>query len=47
MEKNLFVWIDGMTGCSLATTGNAKDAEAVVFTVGEQENKAKCECAFG
>ena len=36
MEKNRFVWIDGMTVCSLTTTCNAKDAEAVVSTFGEQ-----------
>ena len=36
MEKNRFVWIDGMTICSLTTTCNAKDAEAVVSTFGEQ-----------
>lgn len=36
MEKNRFVWIDGMTVCSLTTTCNTKDAEAVVSTFGEQ-----------
>ena len=36
MEKNRFVWIDGMTVCSLTTTCDAKDAEAVVSTFGER-----------
>ena len=36
MEKNRFVWIDGTTVCSLTTTCDAKDAEAVVSTFGER-----------
>ena len=36
LDINRFVWIDGMTVCSLTTTCNAKDAEAVVSTFGEQ-----------
>ena len=36
IEKNRFVWIDGMTVCSLTTTCDAKDAEAVISTFGER-----------
>ena len=36
MEKNRFVWIEGTTVCSLTTTCDAKDAEAVVSTFGER-----------
>jgi hypothetical protein len=36
MEKNRFVWIDGMTVCSLTTTCDAKDAEALISTFGER-----------
>ena len=36
IEKNRFVWIDGMTVCSLTTTCDAKDAEAVISTFGKR-----------
>lgn len=36
MEKNRFVWIDGMTVCSLTTTCDVKEAEAVAFSFLEQ-----------
>lgn len=33
MEKNRFVWIDGTTVCSLTTTCDVKEAEAVVSSL--------------
>lgn len=33
MEKNRFVWIDGTTVCSLTTTCDVKDVEAVVSSL--------------
>lgn len=36
MEKNRFVWIDGTTVCSLTTTCDAKEAEAIVSSFVER-----------
>ena len=36
IEKNRFVWIEGTTVCSLTTTCDAKDAEAVISTFGKR-----------
>ena len=36
MEKNRFVWIDGMSVCSLTTTCDVGEAEAIVSSFREQ-----------
>ena len=36
IEKNRFVWIDGMSVCSLTTTCDVGEAEAIVSSFREQ-----------